>query len=62
MCEIKLQLSVDDIEANATMNDKEYNTIKEIGLDPIRLLVTKLCGSVNNDERFKDKGFTFDSF
>ena len=31
MSEIKLQLSVDDIEVNGIMNDEEYKHLKEIG-------------------------------
>ena len=56
MSEIKLQFSVDDIEVNGIMNDEEYKHLKEIGLEPIRYLIARMCQTVYDDERFKDKG------
>lgn len=59
MNELKLQFSFGDFEVKASMNEEEYKYIKEIGLEPIQLLISKISDVVYNDERFKDKGFTF---
>ena len=59
MNELKFQFSFGDFEAKATMNEEEYKTIKEFGLDPLRYLLTRFCETIYNDERFKENGFTF---